>query len=257
MKKVLFFLALGSFLFGDPIKIAMDNQYPPFEFPDKSGNTIGFDVDLATEISKRVGFETQFIRMEYDSICKAINSKQADIGISAFGDDEATQDCDHSLSYFESEYILIKDKSRKDIKSIGDLVNKKVAYDKDASTMKDFLTEINATAVPKRSGTFFSTLLLLHEGKVDAILVDSCNAPILRGNTDFLSASDKAKLDLISGGLSAFAIFHEQPSEDSETFVIFPKDGRHEDLKNKINNAILQMRNDGTIPNLLKKYGLQ
>ena len=34
MKKVLFFLMLGGFLFADPIKVGMDFKFPPFEYLD-------------------------------------------------------------------------------------------------------------------------------------------------------------------------------------------------------------------------------
>ncbi|MBQ9291718.1 MAG: amino acid ABC transporter substrate-binding protein [Campylobacter sp.] len=256
MKKVLFLLTLGIFLSADPIKIAMDNLYPPFEYPDSSGKTIGFDVDLAAELAKRVGFQYEIIKLDYDSICKAINEKKVDIGISAFGDDEATAACDHGVSYFESELLFVKDKSRNDINSLEDLNGKKVAYDSN-SALKDAIINLGGKPVPKKSGTFIATLLLLHEGKVDSVVIDSCNAPVLKGNLSFLTPADKNRLDLISGGLGNFTIYHEQPGDDSETFVIFPKDGSQEDLKNKINDAIVQMRNDGTIQNLLNKYGLK
>ena len=255
MRKVLFLLLFGGFMFADPIKIAMDNEYPPFEWSDKGGKIVGFDVDFAAELSKRVGFEYQIVQAKYDSICEMINSKKADIGISAFGDDDESKDCEHGISYFESEYLFIKDISRKDINSITDLEGKKVAYDN--STMVGLLKEINAKPVKRKTGTLMSTLLLLHEGKVDSVLIDSCGAPVLQGRTEFLPSSDIAKLDLVAGGLSNFAIFHEQPGDDSETFIIYPKDGRLESLKNQIDNAIIQMRKDGSIKALMDKYGLK
>ena len=257
MKKVLFFLMLGSFLFADPIKVGMDFKYPPFEYLDDAEKIRGFDVDLANELAKRAGFQIEIVKMEYDSICDAVNEKKVDIGISAFGDDEATAACDHGVSYFESELLFVKDKSRKDINTPEDLAGKKVAYDADSSVLKDIVTAYGGKAVPKKSGTLVLTLLLLHEGKVDSIVLDSCNAPILYGKLETLSDSDRNRLDLISGGLSNFEIYNIQPVDDSETFVIFPKDGSQEALKNKINEAIVQMRNDGTIQNLLNKYGLK
>ena len=178
MKKVLFFLMLGSFLFADPIKVGMDFKYPPFEYLDDAGKIRGFDVDLANELAKRAGFQIEIVKMEYDSICDAVNEKKVDIGISAFGDDEATAACDHGVSYFESELLFVKDKSRKDINTPEDLAGKKVAYDADSSVLKDVVTAYGGKAVPKKSGTLVLTLLLLHEGKVDSIVLDSCNAPI-------------------------------------------------------------------------------
>ena len=257
MKKVLFlFLFGGSFLFADTIKVGMDYQYPPFEYLDQAGNIKGFDVDLANELAKRVGFEVELVKMGYDDICKAINDKKIDIGISAFGADEATEACDYGVSYMETEIVFVKDKSRKDINSPEDLAGKKVAYN-DVSTLKDIIVDFGATPVTKKTGTFVSTLLLLHEGKVDTALIYSDSLAILNGNIEFLSNADKNRLELISGGLSNFVVYHTQPSDDSETFVIYPKDGRLEELKNKIDATIIQMRKDGTIKSMLEKYGVK
>lgn len=257
MRKFLFLLLCSGFVFADPIKVGMDYQYPPFEYLDQAGNIKGFDVDLANELAKRVGFEVQIVKMNYDSICDAINEKKIDIGISAFGADEATEACDHGVSYIESEVLFIKDKSRNDINSPEDLAGKKVAYDADSSVLKDILVDLGAKPVAKKSGTFISTLLLLHEAKVDTILIYSGSVPILNGFTEILSDADKNRIELISGGLGNFVVYHTQPSDDSETFVIYPKDGRLESLKTQIDSAIIQMRKDGTIKSMLAKYGIK
>lgn len=256
MRKFLFLLLFGGFVLADPIKVGMDYQYPPFEYLDQAGNIKGFDVDLANELAKRVGFEVQIVKMDYDSICDAINSKKIDIGISAFGADEATEACDHGVSYMETEVYFVKDKNNKDINAPEDLAGKKVAYN-DVSTLKDMIVSLGGRPVPKKTGTFVSTLLLLHEGKVDTILIYSDSMPILNGNTEILSNADKNRLELISGGLSNFVVYHTQPSDDSETFVIYPKDGRLESLKTQIDSAIIQMRKDGTIKSMLEKYGIK
>ena len=256
MKKFLLLLLFGGFVLADPIKVGMDYQYPPFEYLDQAGNINGFDVDLANELAKRVGFEVQIVKMNYDSICGAINDKKIDIGISAFGADEATEACDHGVSYMETEVYFVKDKSRTDINTPEDLAGKKIAHN-DISVLKDMIVDLGATPVAKKTGTFISTLLLLHEAKVDTILIYSDSMPILNGFTEILSNADKNRLELISGGLSNFVVYHTQPSDDSETFVIYPKDGRLESLKTQMNSAIIQMRKDGTIKSMLGKYGIK
>ena len=256
MRKFLFLLLCSGFVFADPIKVGMDYQYPPFEYLDQAGNVKGFDVDLANELAKRVGFEVQIVKMNYDSICEAINEKKIDIGISAFGADEATEACDHGVSYMETEVYFVKDKSRTDINTLEDLAGKKIAHN-DISVLKDMIVDLGATPVAKKTGTFISTLLLLHEAKVDTILINSYSMPILNGFTEILSNADKNRLELISGGLSNFVVYHTQPSDDSETFVIYPKDERLESLKNQIDSAIIQMRKDGTIKSMLQKYGIK
>lgn len=257
MKKILSLLLLANLcLFADTIRVGMDAKYPPFEYLAGANEIKGFDVDFANELAKRVGFEIQIVNMGYDSICNAINENKIDIGISAFGNDEFTQNCDRSLSYFDGEFLLVKDKNRNDINSFRDLKDKKVIYDADNDVLRDFVMNFGAKPVPKKSGTFISSILLLHEGKADSIAMDSGNASLLKGNIDFLSNSDKASLSLIEGGLDNFVIFYRQPAKDQETFVIFPKDGRLETLKTQVNDVIYKMMNDGTIRKLLDKYGL-
>lgn len=257
MKKVLSLLLLANlYLFADPIKIGMDSLYPPFEYLDSDGNIKGFDVDLTAELAKRIGFEYEIVKLDYDSICEAVNEKKVDIGISAFGDDESTQNCDHGISYVETELIFVKDKSRTDINSLEDLQDKKIAFENN-SVLRDIVKDLGAKPIVKKIGTFISTLLLLHEGKVDSVVLYNTYMPILKGNLASLSDDDKDRLGLIMGGLNNFVVFYQQPSDDAETFIIFPKNGEFEELKNKINEAIKQMRSDGTIQNLLSKYDLK
>ncbi len=37
------------------IRIGVDDAFPPMEYRDEKGNLIGFDVDLANEIGRRLG----------------------------------------------------------------------------------------------------------------------------------------------------------------------------------------------------------
>ncbi|RLI74741.1 hypothetical protein DRO97_05205 [Archaeoglobales archaeon] len=44
------------------LTVGSDIAYPPFEYTDeKTGEYVGFDIDLMTEIAKRMGLEAKFI----------------------------------------------------------------------------------------------------------------------------------------------------------------------------------------------------
>lgn len=259
MKKILILLLVIGCAFSETIRIGTAADFAPFEY-EENGQIKGFDIDLANELSKRVGFDITLEKVSYGKICDKINQSELDIGISSFGNDLYTLDCFHSVSYFESDLLFVKLKSRTDLQSKADLRDKSVAYDKDSKSSSKIITELEAKGVAKESDKLISMLLLLQEGKVDSIVLDSINSGILIENYPFLDDKDKKTIENIKqlgGKLDDFEVFHKQRGTDSETFIIFPKDGRLDDLKNKINLEIMKMREDGTMGKMLQKYYIQ
>jgi polar amino acid transport system substrate-binding protein len=63
--------------------ICTDFPYPPQEMFDEKGNPEGLDVDIGTEIAKRLGLQVQFVNSVFDTIIAAVNSGKCDIIISA------------------------------------------------------------------------------------------------------------------------------------------------------------------------------
>ncbi len=54
------------------IKVGTSADYPPFESVDENGNKVGFDIDLMTEIAKRLGVELEWVDMPFDSLIAAV-----------------------------------------------------------------------------------------------------------------------------------------------------------------------------------------
>jgi len=63
--------------------ICTDFPYPPQEMFDEKGNPEGLDIDIGTEIAKRLGLQVQFVNSVFDTIIAAVNSGKCDIIISA------------------------------------------------------------------------------------------------------------------------------------------------------------------------------
>ena len=84
MKKFIAYLGICSCLVAQTTKVGVNAEMPPFEFIE-NGQIIGFDIDLANELSKRLGFDIKIVEESYTDICKKINSNELDIGISSFG----------------------------------------------------------------------------------------------------------------------------------------------------------------------------
>src|SRR5690349_11105603 len=86
------------------IKVGTSADYPPFESVDANGNKVGFDVDLMTEVAKRLGVKLEWVDMPFDSLIAAVQGGKIDASISAFNySEERDQMIDFSDAYYTSE----------------------------------------------------------------------------------------------------------------------------------------------------------
>ena len=47
--------------------VGLDNAYPPYGFVGDDGNLTGFDIDLATEVAKRNGWDLELKAIDWDA----------------------------------------------------------------------------------------------------------------------------------------------------------------------------------------------
>ncbi len=73
------------------LKVGVDDVYPPMEFKDDKNTTVGFDVDLAMEIGKRLGMEVEFVSTAWDGIFTSLNTDKFDCIISSVSINEERQ----------------------------------------------------------------------------------------------------------------------------------------------------------------------
>ena len=105
--------------------VGSDINYPPFVFV-KNGNTVGFDVDLAGEIAKRIGKEIEIVPIPWDCNFKELNSDEIDMEISAIPiTEEYKKIVDFSSPYFLLEYLLVS-LSGAEVKIKEDLEGKEI-----------------------------------------------------------------------------------------------------------------------------------
>ena len=257
MKKLAFmFLFLAFWLNAEAIKVAVDANYPPFEYKNSKNKLAGFDIELLEAISKKADFTYTIVETSHDIACSSVNKKEADIAISAFTHDKFTQDCDTSSSYYNSRFIFLKI-SGSNINSIDDLNGKKVGFIGN-DVVKEMIENFGAKPIKRDRDSLINLFIAMQEGKADALLIDSRSLPILTNNYEHIGKADKEKLstyDKMEFGKS-LEIFYQEDEGNQETFILFPNDGSKNGLKERINNAIAELKSDGTIDNLIKKYHL-
>ena len=61
------------------ITIGLDDEYAPFGFRDENGQLIGFDIDMAKEVAKRMGVKFEFKPIDWNNKEIELNSGHIDI----------------------------------------------------------------------------------------------------------------------------------------------------------------------------------
>lgn len=67
------------------ITIATEGAYAPYNFKDASGNLVGFDIDLANDLCKRMEIECTIIEQAWDGIIPSLVSGRYDAIVAAMG----------------------------------------------------------------------------------------------------------------------------------------------------------------------------
>lgn len=66
------------------IIVGLDDKYPPFGFRDEHGRLVGFDIDLAEEVAKRMGMKFEFKGIDWNQKYEELDRGNVDIIWSGF-----------------------------------------------------------------------------------------------------------------------------------------------------------------------------
>lgn len=171
------------------LRVGMDASYPPFENLDEAGNIIGFDVDLANEIGRRLGVQTVLVNIAYDGLSDALLSSQVDILISALtAPPQLEGKAWFSTPYFNAGDVLVVS-SGSPIKAMADLEGHTLAVeygsggDVEARKWERRLAGLAVKRYPLSS----AALDTVAAGEVDAALADGIAARLAIGQHNKLT----------------------------------------------------------------------
>jgi L-cystine transport system substrate-binding protein len=222
-------VVLSGFAEGDLAKIkaagtfrvATEGTYSPFTYHDASGALVGFDVEIAQEIGKRLGVKAAFTEGKWDGLIAGLDANRYDAVINEVTiTDARKQKYDFSDPYVVTKPVLIVKSENTAIKSFKDLKGKKVAEDL-TTTYAQVAKSYGATVVNadlpfevilsgRVDGTINDRLFFLDfkKQKPDAPLkiVDTYDQPdyqgviVRKGNPDLVAAINKAIADIKADG---------------------------------------------------------
>lgn len=219
--------------------VAMEIGYPPFEYYAEDGTTpIGFDVELAKEIAKRLGLKVEFIDTAWDGIFAGLNIDRYDVVMSAATiTPDRVENFDFSTPYIgNGQAIILKKDSTLPITKMADLNGLKVGYQ--AETTSDFYTKkVSATEGWTYVENAYDKVMNAYDdlkfGRIDAVVSDSLVA------VNYLSPADSVFKQVFMG-------------TPDEYFGVCVKKGNTE-LLNKVNAALEEIKADGTMKKIYEQ----
>lgn len=73
------------------LRIGIEGTYPPFNFQDKSGKLVGFEIDLGKALAEKLGVRADFQPTKWDGLLAALDSGRIDVIINQVTITEARQ----------------------------------------------------------------------------------------------------------------------------------------------------------------------
>ncbi|BEH15668.1 MULTISPECIES: transporter substrate-binding domain-containing protein [Marinobacter] len=167
----------ASTVSAETLRVVTDPSFVPFEMMDQeTGEMIGFDMDIISEVAERAGFEYNLQTMDFNGIIPALQTGNVDIAIAGITiTEERKQIVDFSDPYYDSGLRILVRANNSDVDELSDLEGKKVGT-KIGSTSYDFLMQNldNNGGVTPYPGSSDMYMALMSRA-IDAVFYDAPN----------------------------------------------------------------------------------
>jgi polar amino acid transport system substrate-binding protein len=92
---------LGTAAFAEPLRIASDGTYPPFNTISADGSLSGFDIDIANALCEEMGIECKLVVQDWDGLIPGLVAGRYDAIIASMA---ATEERSKSVDFTERYY---------------------------------------------------------------------------------------------------------------------------------------------------------
>ena len=205
--------------------------FPPYEYYE-GDKIVGIDAEISQAIAEKLGLTLEIVDMDFNSLVSAVQSGKIDISAAGMTvTEDRLQNVDFTDSYSTGVQVVIVPEDS-DIASVDDLAGKLIGV-QDATTghiyCSDDFGEENVIAY--NNGAM--AVQALKDGKVDCVVIDQEPAK------NFVAVNEGLKI-----------LDTEYVTEDYA--IAIAKDNTA--LKDAINAAMAELKEDGTIQGILDKY---
>lgn len=236
------------------IRVSTDANYAPQSYLDESGNFVGFDIDVATEVAERLGVEVEFVTPDWDVITAGNWGGQWDMSV---GSMTVTTDRQEVLDFAEPAYYYTPAQfaaaEGSGVETLEDIAGEAVCVGL-STTYETWLSgDIEALGLPATS--FYA------DPPADVTIVplqtdNDCFQSIQSGRDEFsvFLTSNTVVQAAIDGDVPVYRV--GSPVYSENLAVAFDKSSELDNsaLVARVGEIIAEMHEDGTLTELSQKW---
>lgn len=224
------------------LRVAIDPTYEPFTFKTSDGKPAGFDVDIAEAICAEINRRCVFVEQVWDSMIPGLQAQQYDVIISSMSiTEERLQVIDFSDKYYSTpSRIVVKEDTP--FESLASLRGKRLGVLKGSTQERYAMGELRpagATIVAYEAQD--QVYLDIRSGRLDGTVADAVEV-----TAGFLSKPEGQGFGFVGPELNEEKYF-------GTGMGVAMRKGQDE-LKQQINQAIKNIRANGTYQTISAKY---
>lgn len=222
------------------IVVGLDDSFPPMGFKDEKNEIVGFDIDLAKEVAKRLGREVEFKAIDWNSKEAELKSGRVDILWNGLDiTDKRKENMLFSEPYMDNRQIVFVVKNGKvTVAGEADLAGKTIGTQSGGTTEEYFENKPELKASMKEVKyypDYINAFMDLENGRLDAVVGDEIiGRYYISKHPDEIQA-----IDTVIGTVSQFGI-------------AFRKDDQK--LRDEVQKVFDEMKADGTVAKISEKW---
>jgi len=217
--------------------LGLDDSFPPLGFRDENNEIVGYDIDLAKEVAKRLGVTFKAQPIDWDAKEMELNTGKIDCIWNGF---TITKDRENALAftkpYLNNEQVLVV-KSDSGIISLAGMAGKVIGLQSGSSAQEAVEGNTTFLSSLKKQVTFKDNVTALNDleiGGVDGVVMDSVVA-------NYSITKTGKPLTVIN-----------EPLAKEEYGVAFRKSNIA--LRDEVQKTLEAMQQDGTVTALSNKW---
>lgn len=216
------------------------DKFEPYTYLDVNGNYTGIDIDIAKKVFHKLGYEPEFKMISWNDKNTLLSDGTIDCIWSCYSMNEREEEYQWAGPYLYSRQVIAV-RADSAIKNLADLKGKTVGVQITTRAAGLFLHTTKSSIPKVKQVNSFAT-------------TDDMFAAIRKGYVDAIAGHEALINELIKNEKGEYRLLEESP-HISKAGVAFKK-GTHVKLTQRMNKQIKKMSKDGSISDIVEKYGL-
>ena len=233
-------LALGASAESVTFKMGFDAEYPPYTYMGDDGEYTGFDIEMAQGVCGILGWDIEFVPINWDTKLFSLDAGEIDciwsgLTIDVLNPEEYTL----SMAYSDNTQMILT-KANSGIATLADLAGKVVGVQ--LGTSADILLSGDCADL----AATFGELVRFENYNV-------CFTELMAGSIDAIAIDIGVAANKIAEYGDEYVMLDESIAAE-QYGICFRKDDA--EMCAQVEEAFMQLVNDGTYIALAEKYGL-